>query len=530
MTPPTHTAFLDAATQILGSSNVDRPAIANNRYGANTIGAVRFIEGAVRPANRDEVMALVQLANTHNTPLYSFSRGKNWGYGSALPVASGCIVVDLSRLDRVREVNKRLGYVVVEPGVSQQSLYNHLIKEQGTEFMVPTSGAGPQASILGNALERGYGITPHEDHFGAVLGLEAVLADGSLYTSTLRALGGTQVDPVFKWKIGPYVEGLFTQGNVGIVTAGTIALARKPETVSQFIIFVREEEFESAVEAIREIKSQLGSLLGGVNLMNRRRILAMTTPSDHWAGPVALGEMRVRALARKTRLNDWTIVGGLFGPNELTEGAFRHIRRIFGKFSERVIFVNRRRLRVANALLRLIPLPSYTRMVESASKALDILEGTPSNVALPAAYLKIPEGPPNPARLDPDQDNCGLLWFAPLVPLDPVIARDFSQEVTRLALAYDIDPLVTFTTISDRVFDCTVPILFRKTAEDIANARDCYDTLLRMAQDFGLFPYRLDIDHMPLIQHLNTPSTRIISLIKKALDPHAIFSPGRYTQ
>lgn len=529
MTDPTPATFLDAATRLLGTENVDGPAAADSRYGVNTIGAHRSLEGAVRPVRTDEVRTLVRLAAAHRTPLYSFSRGKNWGYGSALPVDSGCVAVDLSRMDKIREVNKRLGYVILEPGVSQQALYDHL-KARGTDFMVPTSGAGPQASLLGNALERGYGITPQEDHFGAVLGLEAVLADGSLYTSTLNALGGTRVDPVFKWKIGPYVEGLFTQGNVGIVTAGTLALARKPETVSQFIIFLREEEFESAVEAIREIKSKLGSLLGGVNLMNRRRILSMTTPAENWAGPVALGEMRVRALARKTRLNDWTIVGGLFGPQELADGAFRHIRRVFGTFSERVVFVNRRRLRLANALLRVLPLPSYTRMVESASKALDILEGTPNDVALPLCYLKIPEGPPRPAHMDPDRDNCGLIWFAPLVPLDPVVARDFAQEVTRLALAYDIDPLITFTTISDRVFDSTVPILFRKTPEDIANARTCYDTLLAMAKDFGLFPYRLDVDHMPLIQSLDTPSTRMASLIKKALDPHNIFSPGRYTR
>jgi hypothetical protein len=48
-------------------------------------------------------------------------------------------------------------------------------------FLVPVTGAGPNCSLLGNALERGDGVVPHADHFGAVTALAAVLPDGEMY-------------------------------------------------------------------------------------------------------------------------------------------------------------------------------------------------------------------------------------------------------------------------------------------------------------------------------------------------------------
>ena len=89
-----------------------------------------------------------------------------------------------------------------EPGVTQQKLSDYLAAK-GLQFLVPVTGAGPDCSLIGNALERGYGITPHADHFGAVTALEAVLPDGRLYRSALSELGGGAVDRAYKWGMGP---------------------------------------------------------------------------------------------------------------------------------------------------------------------------------------------------------------------------------------------------------------------------------------------------------------------------------------
>ena len=121
-------------------------------------------------------------------------------------------------------MDPELGLVTVEPGVTQAQLRSYL-DEHHLPFMVPASGAGPSCSLLGNAVERGYGITPYSDHFAAVTALEAVLPNGEVYRSAHAAMGGTTVDRAFKWGVGPYLEGLFTQGTFGIVTEMTYSFS-----------------------------------------------------------------------------------------------------------------------------------------------------------------------------------------------------------------------------------------------------------------------------------------------------------------
>jgi hypothetical protein len=53
--------------------------------------------------------------------------------------------------------------VTLEPGVTQARLHEFLCDGK-YPYLVPVTGAGPNCSIVGNAIERGYGITPWVDH------------------------------------------------------------------------------------------------------------------------------------------------------------------------------------------------------------------------------------------------------------------------------------------------------------------------------------------------------------------------------
>jgi hypothetical protein len=165
-------------------------------------------------------------------------------------------------------------------------------------------------------------------------------------------------------------------------------------------------------------------------------------------------------------------------------------------------------------------------------QGLNILEGVPSQVALPLAYLKNSHPPQKPDDLSPDRDRCGMIWFSPLLPIDPAITRDFSQEATRICLATGIDPLITLTAISERCFDSTIPIIFDASSErERDKARFCYDSLIELSREFGVFPYRMDIEAMrKYFDAADSTSFQMIQKIKQALDPHNILAPGRYSK
>lgn len=124
--------FFDRCRDTLGSESVASEEKVNH-YLMNVTGFQGEISGVVLPKSTEEVRQVVNLANNFLVPIYPISTGKNWGLGSKLPVKEGCVIVDLHRMNRIREVNTEYGYAVIEPGVTQQQLYDHL-QEHGLPF------------------------------------------------------------------------------------------------------------------------------------------------------------------------------------------------------------------------------------------------------------------------------------------------------------------------------------------------------------------------------------------------------------
>ena len=122
----------------------------------------RKAAAALAPENVDQVQKIVRIANHYRIPLYPISTGRNLGYGGSAPCASGNVVLDLKRMNRVLEVNENNAYALVEPGVSYFDLYRH-IEERGLKVWldVPDPGWG---SPMGNSLDRGGGYTTHQFH------------------------------------------------------------------------------------------------------------------------------------------------------------------------------------------------------------------------------------------------------------------------------------------------------------------------------------------------------------------------------
>ena len=176
----------------------------------------RLASAAVAPASVEQVQAIVRIANKHKIPLWTISTGRNLGYGASSPAYSGSVIVDLKRMNRVLEVNDKIHYAVVEPGVSYFDLYRY-IQEHKLRVWIDPADPG-WGSPLGNALERGGGRTPMKDHWSAVCGLEVVLPNGELLRTGMGGMTNNEVWHQYKYGFGPIVDGLFSQSNYGIVT------------------------------------------------------------------------------------------------------------------------------------------------------------------------------------------------------------------------------------------------------------------------------------------------------------------------
>jgi len=517
---------------LLGAADVLAAPAAQARYGSK--GRQR-IAGALRPADAALVPAIMQVANRHGVPVHPISTGRNWGYGDARPAADGVVLLDLSRLDRILHIDAALGTVTLQPGVTQGQLRRELDR-RGLPFMVPTTGAGPEASLVGNALERGYGVTPHADHFSAVTSLKAVLPDGSHYVSRLHALGGERLDGCHKWGLGPYLDGLFTQANLGVVTEMTIALASRPQHVEAFYIFLRrEDELSAAVAAVRQVLRSVGGMLGSVNLLNGYRLASLSCayPADlldGHGGP--LPPQRLAAMLKAERMGPYMVMGSVYGERGTARAALAAVRRAFGPCDARIVTMTRGKAERLKAVADRFPRLAGALGFGDAGRllrALNIIEGIPDDFALRLVHWKSRAGLPPDMTAAMEAAGHDLLWYAPLVPLEPDHVVEFQAMVARTCLAHGFEPLITLTTLSDRCFDSSVPLLFDHRQHGARRrAQACYEELLRRGQALGVYPYRVGVDAFRLLSASHDPGLALARRIKALLDPRGVLSPGRY--
>ena len=517
---------------------------AIDAYGGTTFSDKQLLTGAIKVHHKRVIPLVLSLANSLNFAVHPVSSNKNWGYGSITRDSADrpVVLLDLSGLCKISPTSKELGLITVEPGVTQQMLYDYL-QENEWPHMVPVTGAGPTCSVLSNALERGYGITPHTDHFYACTALKGYLPHPELceqeYASAVSALDKTSedfIDKTFKWGLGPYLDGLFTQSNLGIVSEMTIRLARKPNAFSAFYIQVFDgDNFEDSVNFIRTLLESQAGLVGSINLMDKRRLVSMTcqNPNMHDTPIMPLTDEQVNSLAASKRLPEWMIVGSIYGDQPVVNYVKKYIKhhaRPLGKvlFSDSLLLKFARRF----ATLPLDFLPAFKDIktqLSSLQEGVEIMLGKPNQVALPLPYWRNPTKQPDKSNLlHPADDECGLLWYAPLIAMNPKTLSGFVEFVRRTMLAYDLDPFITFTNLKHDCIDSTVPLVFdKRDPVQVEKAHACLRALIDEGCEQGFVPYRLPVTEQARLDK-QTPFWQSVDVIKKAVDPNNILSPGKY--
>src|ERR1035441_7952459 len=136
--------FLDSLRSSLGSAGVCGDEALRDSFARTTLPQGTRPAAVCWPSTREQIQRILKEASARAIPVYPISCGKNWGYGDACASLDGCLILDLSRMNRIIEVNCDLAYAVVEPGVTQGQLVDYLNEHQ-LPLMVDANGAGPDA-------------------------------------------------------------------------------------------------------------------------------------------------------------------------------------------------------------------------------------------------------------------------------------------------------------------------------------------------------------------------------------------------
>ena len=486
----------------------------------------------VRPASRDEVRECVRIAVRHGIPLYPISTGLNWGYGSRVPASDDNVILDLGRMRRIVDFSEALAYVTVEPGVTQQQLFDFL-REQRSRLWMDATGTSPSASLIGNTMERGFGHTPYGDHFAHVCAFEVVLGDGSVVETGFGRFGNVAAAPVYRWGLGPVLDGLFTQSNFGIVTRMTIWLMPAPETFQAY--FFRCDQpggLRQAIDALRPLKLS-GTLRSAAHIGNDYKVLngLQQYPWEEMHGRTPLRPEDMATYRARLRVGYWNGSGGLYGTRAQVKEARRLVRAHLRGVVDKLLFVDDRALSMAQRFAtpyRLITGWDISAAIELLRPVYGLMRGEPTAQPLASAYWRKRTAPPPPGQMDPDRDRCGLLWCAPVAPLDGAHAERLAALSSDVLLSHGFEPLISITLVTERAITCVVSISYdRDTAGEDERALSCYHALLDLLHGEGYLSYRLGIQAAG--HHVTADNAAaLLARLKRACDPSGVLAPGRY--
>jgi 4-cresol dehydrogenase (hydroxylating) len=486
---------LAAWSQILGDQYVRDDSQTIATLARTTLPYGTTPAAVVRPESARQVQQIVEIAKEHHVPLHPISRGKNWGYGDACAPTDGQVIVDLGRMNRILEVNTDLAYAVIEPGVTQGQMYQYLTKNN-IPLILDVTGAGPDASIVGNTLARGFGHTPYGNHFTHISGMEVVLRDGRIINTGYGALHNAQATRVFPSGLGPYAEGLFTQSDLGIVTRMGIWLLPTPDAIQGFALKVpREEDIGEVVDAIRELRLA-GVVQSTVHMANDLRVISARRryPWELTGGQTPLPDNVREQLRRAAGIGAWNVMGGLYGTRRQVAAARAAIRRRLGHLAH-VHFFGAAKIRWAHRLVRTLGKTrfgqSLGQMVDSAESVYKLLVGNPTPEHLSGVFWRTR---PDTVVDSSDPSYSGSMWLSPVFPLASTHARRVLDIVEPIWREHGFSLLVTITAITERAGVAVLSVCFdHNQPGEPDRAAACYTSALNALASAGYYPYRLGI-------------------------------------
>ncbi|MYM58841.1 FAD-binding protein [Vibrio sp. OCN044] len=440
----------------------------------------RELNGIVAPTAISDVQSIVNLAGNYDgIKLHPVSIGYNWGLGSKEDVNENRVLVDMSGLRQIREIDLEQGYAVIEPGVSQAHLSEKLL---GEKWMINLTASSSHSSLIGNSLDRGVGL--RHQRLKDLLGLEVILSDGrKVRVGWWPSSEKTAIYPI---GVGPSLLHLFTQSNFAIVTAGVFKLWPKPDASKLVRIEFGETCLQQAIDELRYWSSQ------GLNS----------------------GVLKVYdGAANQTYGGKDKTFTAYFCIDGMTEDVNHRCQLIENLVAKSALFSN---CSIKNS-------GEYVGDTISDLVSAAHIGDTSHNDHLLEATLGVEAN-------QVDKSATGWLFFLPLLPFS-------GQSITKAYQIFDeifhrtkIRCGATINALDDSVIDLVVAIRFKKHSSEAERAQIALNMLYDLFHSAGFRPYRLDVEHADWAKNLlSDPQTRnIVSSIRDVIDPTHLFSNDRY--
>jgi 4-cresol dehydrogenase (hydroxylating) len=366
-------------------------------------------------------------------------------------------------------------------------------------LFLSVTGGPPDGSLIGNVVERGDGTGPYGQRGDFVANFEVVLPDGKWLRTGFGRFEDAALQNLHRVGVGPAIDGLFTQSNLGIVTQLTIWLAPLPAFYQPFLCRVDDpQRLSQVIEVSRDLLLQ--------------RVLEPNSFGvwNHYKNMATQGQFPWTAMNEKTPLDIsqfggdvWFCGGVVYGASEqLGVVSANHVREL------------------------LTPCVTEFWFMDNKDRNTPYL-GVPTAQNIRSLYWR--KRSPVPDTIDPDGDSCGVIWVCHAVPLIAETLSKVVDLIKKVVLENQFEPNIGFNCVSGRCANLYTALVYdRDVKGEDERAVQCHDRIIELLAAEGVLPYRLS----NLSQESLPPSSgaydTLLRQLKETLDPNDILAPGRY--
>lgn len=273
------TKIYQELVKIVGSKNISKdPKVLEDYSEDMSFFPKKDPKYIIWTRNRNQIQKTIKLANSLNfsiIPVSSSSGPRH--HGDTIPRNNNSIVLNLSKLKKIINIDRKNRVVMIEPGVSFGELIPRLYKK-GLKILTPLHPRSSK-SVLTAALEREPIIIPRYmwDSSDPLLCTEVYFGNGELFKTGTAAgpgsikqqkkSGQAQVNPMGPTQFSPFRVIQGAQGSIGIVTWATLKLELVPSI--QKVFHLQSENIEELLDFQYELlKYRLCDELLIVNNLN----------------------------------------------------------------------------------------------------------------------------------------------------------------------------------------------------------------------------------------------------------------------
>ncbi|KAK5048707.1 hypothetical protein LTR84_005799 [Exophiala bonariae] len=476
-------------------------------------GKRRQPSAAVCPRSLDEIKGVLQIANKNAIPLWTFSRGKNLGYGGPAPILQGSLIIDLHRLGEIIEVNEEFAYAVVEPGVTFKELFDHCVESKLKVW--PSAPSLPWGSVIGNTLDRGMGFLPTGVHSQQIAGLEVLLANGDVVRTGHFANSKSKSGHLTKHSFGPSIEGLFLQSNLGIVTKLGIWLTPQPHSYMMCNLSVPDmKDVKILVDLLAPMRRN-GLIPGTVWACSGTEVLAaMHKRAEIWKEPGPIPHSRLGELLKEFGMGLWNAMFGLYGPKSVVEAQFNEIKAIVENQAPVAQFRGNIYGGKDSGLVDVLSIPELDGGMWAGVPNFLSWEGLKWNLPLNSSASQ-------PSHRD----------YAPIIPANGDTVLEWAEVSRRICEEEGFDIFCDFFILERHVIFVYLTTFDKADLKQRKAMKSILSRLHEEGEARGYAPYRCHIDDMDRVSESfdfnNHAYRRFVENLKDTFDPQGILSPGK---